>query len=729
MLGQNVLQNGDLASLLLTSSAPITVYEGGSASAQNVTIDAPGLVSELTTGQSAKISATGSAGTLGTLTLGNSQGTTVSSNGSQSGSLTLSASNIVLQSTALNPVGATTAPTFGIEGFSSVALAAPGSLTAANDIEFSTDGNLSITAATITTGAGATATIGAAGSVALLAPSSPEAPATAALGGSLTIAGSGIDLATEIDMPSGDLTLTASGGSSVTGNINVDAGGSIDVAGVDEQYNATTTIATPGGSVALAATGNITLAGGSAINVSAGTGGMGGSVSISAPNGTVATAGTLTGTGATQGGSFSIDAPSFGSGFGALTAAVNAGGFTEEQSYWLQGSTALGANNNLTLASGDVLKASTVLLEADQGSIDIEGTIDASGNASGSASDGSGGSVTLSASNGITLGSNGVIDAAATAPGANGGTVELDLGSGNPAAAIQLNEGSDINVSGGGSRTVSAGTDANVVLPGSGGTVLLRVPYGSVANVTAAPGTITGSSSTMLEAYDQVSASGETDSSGNIDITGSEFSNWQQDAQNIMTSDVPIVAQLNASSGLNVTLEPGIEIDATGIDGAPANMTLDVPWDLSQWRVQGAGGTSVAGVLTLRATGDITFDDSLSDGFSSPTSGTLLTAGSGSWSYRIVAGADPNAANPLAVMTNAAQPAADVTVGSATSGAVAVRTGTGFIDVAASGDFVLTNPDSVLYTAGEADSADGSPPRRRAGPGRVGESLRSRPTL
>jgi filamentous hemagglutinin len=717
VLGQNVLQNGDLAGLLLTSSAPIAVYEGGSISAQNVTIDAPGLVSELTTGQSATISAIGGSSTSGTLTLGNSQGTTVTSNGSQAGSLTLSATDIVLQSAALNPVGATTAPTFGIEGFSAVGLDASGPLTAANDIDFSTDGDLSVTAATITTGAGASAMIGAAGSVALLAPSSPETPAAPALGGSLTIAGSSIDLATVIDMPSGDLTLAASGGSSGTGDINVDAGGSIDVAGVSEQYNATTTVATPGGSVDLSATGNIALASGSTINVSAGTGAMGGSVSISAPNGTVVTSGALTGTGAAQGGSFSIDAQSFGSGFGALVAAVNAGGFTEDQSYWLQGSTAPGADNNLTLASGDVLKASTVLLEADQGSIDIEGTIDASGNASGSASDGSGGSVTLSASNDITVASNGVIDAAATAAGENGGTVELDLGSGNPAAAIQLSQGSNINVSGGGGSTVAAGADANVVLPGSGGTVLLRVPYGSVANVSTAPGTITGSSSTMLEAYDQVSASGETDSYGNIDITGTEFSNWQQDAQNIMTSDVPIVAALDASSGLNVTLEPGIEIDAVGTAGNPANITLDTPWDLSQWRFTGVGGTSVAGVLTLRATGGITFDDSLSDGFTNPTSGTLLTAGSGSWSYRIVAGADLNAANPLAIITNASQPAAAVTVGSPLSGAAAVRTGTGFIDVAASGDFVLSNPESVLYTAGEADSVDGSPAAPTCGTG------------
>jgi filamentous hemagglutinin len=701
VLGQNVLENGGLATLLLTSSAPVAVYQGGSVSAQNVTIDAPGLVSELAPGQSATISATGTTSTPGTLTLGNSQGTSVSSNGSQSGSLTLSAAEIALQSAALSTPGATTAPTFGIEGFSSVALDAQSSLTAASDIDLSTDGNLSITAPIITTGAGATATIAAAGSVALLAPSSPASPASAALGGSLTITGSSVDLATEIDMPSGSVTLTANGGSSGVGDLNIDAGGSINVAGVDEPYNATTTVATPGGSVALSATGNITLASGSAINVSAGTGGIGGSLSISAPTGTVTVNGTLAGAGAQQGGSFTVDAQGFAGGSGdcvgfcAISTEVNTGGFTDAQSYWLQGS------GDLTLASGDQLQASTVLLEADQGSIYIDGTINASGNASGSASSGSGGSVTLSAANGITLESGGAIEAQATSPGGSGGTVELDLGNSNPAATLTLSQGSQINVSGGGLSTTSAGpdTDASVVLSGLGGSVLLRVPYQSVANVTVAPGTIAGSSGTVLEAYQQVPVT--SDSSGNVDIT--DVSSFETDASNIVATALPAVEQLSAASGLNVTVEPGIEIDATG------NITLDTPWDLSTWRFQDANGVDdLPGILTLRAGGNVTFDDSLSDGFTSVTSGALLSTGSGSWSYRIVAGADINAANPLAVIANAAQPPADVTIGSATSGAVMVRTGTGFIDVAASGDFVLTNPDSVLYTAGAADATDGS---------------------
>lgn len=707
VLGQTILESGGLAGLLLTSSNPVAVYQGGSASAQNITIDAPGIVSALATGQSATISATGTTGAPGMLTLENDQGTSISSNGSQSGSLTLSASNVTLgieaPATAGPTTGATAPSAFGIEGFSSTAIDAQSSLTAASDVNFSTDGNLSIATPVITTGAGATATFAATGSVALL-PSSGTAAAvaaTAALGGSLAITGSSIDLATEINVPSGAVTLTASGGSSGAGNLSIDAGGAVNVAGVDQQYG-TTEVATPGGTVAFSATGDINLASGSAINVSAGQGGIAGSLSLSAPNGTILAAGTVTGTGAAQGGSFSVEAQSFGggtdAGFGALSAEVEAGGFTGSQSYWLQGS----PDAVLTVASGTTLKASTVLIEADQGAIDVYGTIDAS-----STSGGGGGNVTLSAANGIDLETGGAIEAQDTSPGANGGTVELDLGNSNPNATLTLSPGSTINVSGGGPATTSAGvaTDANLALSGSGGNVLLRVPYTIAGNVAVASGAITGASSTVLEAYQNVPVT--SDSSGNVDIT--DNSTFQPDATAIVAAVLPMVEQLNSVSGLSVLLEPGIELDATG------NITLDTPWDLSTWRFQDASGAyDLPGILTLRAAGNVTFNQPLSDGFVDATSGTLMTPGSGSWSYRIVAGADLSAANPLAVTENANQPAATVTIGSLGSPTL-VRTGNGFIKVAASGDFVLGDQDSVLYTAGVSDTADGAPPKPTCG--------------
>ena len=69
-------------------------------------------------------------------------------------------------------------------------------------------------------------------------------------------------------MPSGRVDLTATGG-----DLSLATGGSIDVAGVVQQYDGVS-VASPGGSVSLTSAGNITLAGGSSIDVSAGSGGQ-----------------------------------------------------------------------------------------------------------------------------------------------------------------------------------------------------------------------------------------------------------------------------------------------------------------------------------------------------------------------------------------------------------------------------------------------------------------------
>jgi filamentous hemagglutinin len=709
-LGANALATGNLANLLLVSPSAITIASGAAANAQNITIDAPGFVSELASGESGSLSATD------TLSLTNTQGTSITSTGLQGGSFTLSAADIILGSIA-SPANSTQssassapASTFAINGFGSVALNAQQTLTADSNFSFSTDNDLAITASSVTTAAGISASVTAAGALTILSPSAPSDPsATAALGGQLEITGSSIELGTQLTLPSGNVTLEAT-----SGNIQLDPSGSIDVAGVDQQYD-TETVATPGGAVALSApSGSITLASGSSIDVSAGTGGMGGSLSISAPTGSVIAQGTLKGTGAQQGGSFSIDAGDFGSdpslscdAFCALSTAVNAGGFTGSQSYRLQGSNDGDQNvNDDNITFSNTITAQNVLVEADSGTIAVDGTINASGS--------SGGSVTLAA-NGITLTGNGVINAQANSQGGNGGTVEFDL-SNSPTATLLLSQGSQINVSGGGGTESAAGLGGTAVLPGTGGTVLIRVPYLTVENaanglggITLA-GKITGASSTALEAYEvynNASDPTESDPAGDIDITGSQFGTWLQNAQTFMADyATTATAALNPQAGWNFTLEPGIEIDATG------SITLDTTWDLSPSSSsgptrfsEGSNGVMVPGILTLRAGGGVTFDDSLSDGFINPTSGKVLDPATSSWSYRIVAGADLNAADPLTVGSN---PAANVTIGNGTSGAL-VRTGTGFIDVTASGDFVLSTPNSVLYTAGAYDGVAQTP--------------------
>jgi filamentous hemagglutinin family protein len=689
VLGSSVLGSEALRDLLLVSAAPIDINSSVTAKASSITLDTPGLI-DVGANDAAILTASSS------ITLQNTQGTSGVA-GAGSGTLKLDAPTIELNGGQI-----------GLGGFAQVALDASGALTAAAGSDLSTGGSLSVGASQITTGADVNLTLSAGGAVSLLAPSKPSALAATALGGSLTVTGSSIDLGTRIALPSGRLQLV-----STAGDISLAPGGSIDAAGLVQTYDGVS-VASPGGSVTFDSAGNVTLARGSSIDVSAGKGGQAGSLTLSAPGtggsgGTVSVAATLSGSGAAgEGGSFSIDAQAFN--FDAINTLLNAGGFNGGRTARLRG-----PGNLEVLAAGtngaNAVTATQVQLEADQGSvlIDAGATIDASG--------AQGGSVVLAASNDVIV--NGTLDAHATVAGGRGGTVTLESGdasSSSGTSQILVNAGSIIDVSG-------AGPGANGAA-GAGGNVLLNAPVATVqawftgSGGIALAGEILGSTRTALVAnhvYQNTSGV----------IESQDMSTYLADATTFMAnaSDGPaatISAATASACNCAFVLEPGVEIDAPVSAGNPTGaLMLSTPWDLSTWRF---GANNVPGLLTLRAQGGITFDASLSDGFAG-TSGagafTLPATASDSWSYRIAAGADLTAANPQTVLApNAANPGT-VTICdagcAAPSGATStvtdrgyaptmVRTGDGFIDVSASGDFVLGSASALLYTAGVAES-------------------------
>ena len=205
-----------------------------------------------------------------------------------------------------------------------------------------------------------------------------------------------------------------------------------------------------------------------------------------------------------------------------------------------------------------------------------------------------------------------------------------------------------------------------------------------------------------------------------------------------------------------IHLRPGEEIL-----NSQGGLVLNGDWDLSRARygiagavldfsgnpVTDASGAPVTigrepGLLSLRASGDITFRGSLSDGFGDsinnaadvpaadgPSHGLyfapllpLLTDAAGaivnqtSWSYRITAGGDTAAADPTAVDERSL---ANLSLGvpgnpHTASGSAAltqdmvaqsgqyqvIRTGTGDITLSSSGDIRLLSPFSTIYTAG-----------------------------
>jgi filamentous hemagglutinin family protein len=672
VLGSSVLGATGLRNLLLESGSGIDVYGTLEANAQTITIDAPGLLGFGANSDVATLSATRS------VTLLSSQGGVLNGAGTGSGTLQISAPTIIMGGGALTA-----------SGFSALDLTAQNSLSAQASGSLSTAGNLTVTTSAINANADVDLGLSVAGAIALLAPTNAAAPSAATgLGGALTVSGAGVTLATAIDLPSGRVTIDSVGTAGSDGSLSVLNGGSINVAGVVQQYDGVS-VATPGGAVTLSATGDLSLASGSVVNVSGGAGGQGGALTLSTPGGAVSVAGTLLGGGA--GASFSVDAQQLGN-FSALMQTVAAGGFTGSQSVRQRGA------GDLVIAAGsaNTITAQTVSLEADQGNIIVDGLINASG--------ASGGAVTLAAANNVVL--NGAIDAHATGTGNSGGTVQLETSDGQ----MLLTAGSSINVSGG-----PAGTNG----AGAGGTVLLRVPSATVEDLlsggtgVALDGTIGGSSKTVLEGFTAYqNTSGVI---GAADVAADAANPLYAAATTLMNSATAITQVLGQSSNTAFELEPGIEIDATTQSNGTGTLALEVPWNLYNWRF-GANG-NIPGVLTLRAQNGITFDASLSDGFAA-TSGagafTLPAQPSDAWSYRIAAGADLSAASPLTV--NASNPA-DVTIAACAGSAcnigratnmnanyapIMVRTGDGFIDVAASGDFVLGNQQSLLYTAGVA---------------------------
>jgi len=165
---------------------------------------------------------------------------------------------------------------------------------------------------------------------------------------------------------------------------------------------------------------------------------------------------------------------------------------------------------------------------------------------------------------------------------------------------------------------------------------------------------------------------------------------------------------------------------AATVSTSTSSLTLNNTWDLSTYRF---GPQSVPGVLTLRAAGNINlnFGASLSDGFASTANtstalwqASLMAAGSRSWSYRLVSGADFQSADYRSVQALSSLPTGigslllgkgatalpTSTSTSVTSQSIiptyyqVIRTGTGDIDIVSGRDVQLLNSLATIYTAG-----------------------------
>lgn len=620
---------------------------GGTSPLQSLTLDAPMLRA---------LGAGTRSFTAGSITLQDSQGA-VAAAATGSGSLTLHAAS---QGSAggLLVLGNGSQQ---LQGFDQVTLTADRAVLAQGSGSHAASGALTVTTPVLALAGGSNQALSAGGALALLGTGSAAATvAQAGTGGRLTATGSAVTLATRLQASAGTVSLHAS-----AADVVLQAGAQIAAAGLDQAF-ADTSASAPGGTVSLASDhGNVVLAAGSTVDVSGTAQAAAGSVSLAAASGTVSLAGSLLGAAGVgqSGGSLSVDSGHLAAGdLAALDAMPASGGFAGGYALRLR-------TGDLNLSASDSLSAHHISLEADGGSIRVAGSLHADADASHSDA----GTIALWAGNNLDIASGAVLSAHAAA--GHGGRITLGLAAAST-GSLAAEAGALIDVSG---VSVAQAGGVTLRVPRTGGGAGSDVAISTLA-AQFAPGTTI--SVEGVKSYTGVSLD-------------ANFLNTvvQPDDQAFLTAVAPgLAARTGLDSAIGLTLLPGVDVvDPLASAGSQIASTLDL---------QGLRVNGLAGVLTVRSSGNLNVNGQLTDGFTTLGATGQVLSGS-SWSYRLVAGADSAAADPLAT---AASGSGSLTLA---PGSV-VRTGTGTIDLAAADNITLqrsgASDGAVVYTAGQASA-------------------------
>lgn len=652
-----------LRSLALTSYSTFDLYGGvrvggvdanGKPTLQNLTLQGAGLAGFDNAGQTAQLNAQH-------LTLANPAASAFEARGELgSGNLAVTADTLTLGKGDK-----------AIQGFGAVALTAneligsgKGSLNAAAPVTLNVariSGERGTDQAFNSTGAFA---------VAQRAADRVLAPVTA-LGAKWALQGSAVDFDSRAELPSGTFKLRAT-----DGDVKLGANAKVDVAGRSVQFFDVSKPGWGGTAEFVSDSGNVSFAEGSNVDVSAAAGGDAGTLIVRAANGTFTLAdGSVSGASPENaeeergdGARVEVDTGTL-AGFSALNAALNSGGFDGERTLRVR-------SGDVNVAAEDTIKSLNIKIAADGGKLDVAGKLDASGEDAGR--------IELFAKNDVNVLASATLKAVSSGAFEDGGDIEIGTRDGSLNLAAS-DPGKGIDVSGG------AG--------GQGGTVLLRAPRtGSGVTtdvaVTAANSTITGARSVAVEAVKAYDNKTTLDVSNTNSGATLGLGAIRADNDAFAGNHAAIKTRLGKTGDSAFRILSGVEVRSTG------DLTLGADWNLATAR---AGGE--AGVLTLRAAGNLNINSNLSDGFShatpfstGTTPATLRT--DNSWAYRLVGGADSAAADPLAVRRDAG----DVKL----AAGKLVRTGTGDIRVAAGRNIELADKASAIYTAGRvADPLSG----------------------
>ena len=589
--------------------------------------------------------------------------------GNGSGALTLDARDLVIGYAPVSqPQDQTTVARTAI-GFSTVTLIGTDEVTGNNHAALSVyqsqsaystatlgtagiGGALSIETPLLTAAPGAILGLTAGASVTVAgADGAPASTAAGGLGGEIDVRAPAIALSTRIALPSGKLVLDAAG------DITLGAGSMLDLTG-PALASFDVTRGSWGGTVQLAsAGGSITQDAGGVIDVSAAMA-QGGTLSLAALAGAVTLNGTLIG-GAPAGyggGSIDLRGASLAGPDGSLTVpaafmafndALNQGGFTLARGFELAGP------GSLTLPAAGTITAQTTAIAVDRGSLDIEGTIDASGP--------NPGTIRLAGAGGLTLGSASVLAAEGTVEQCASGPCS-DF-AGNPAqdqpvdalnaAQVELTVPASVSADGAhfapniAGLTIAPGATIDIASPDptADARVEIDVPRTGTASGDAnisASGLVnivgaTRYSSVDVNAFWAYSPDTSPFLAGGI-LTQAAFGTASApgpiaaDAQAFIgraLSQGPVLGRLAGLSAYTEAfhLRPGVEIDGSA-DVANGALTVLGDIDLSGMRFASVNpntplssavtGSGEPGVLWLRAPGTLDVLGSINDGFAPP---------------------------------------------------------------------------------------------------------------
>ncbi|MGV3661870.1 MAG: filamentous hemagglutinin family protein [Prosthecobacter sp.] len=652
-----------------------------------------------------------------------------------SGTLDMRAGTITIGSNALV-----------VSQFATVDLHAAAGLKMQGTGSFKVQGVLNVAAPFVSASSAAIQVLAAGGALNLTR-SSVLLPTSLGLGAQVSFEGHTVSAATDIYLPAGFISMRALGG-----DLNVS--GKLDAGGVGRQFFDAIRYA-DAGQVSLAAdNGNVVLAAGSVVNLSAAAGGGDAGLLVVNAAGGATLGGELHAQAGLGGktGSADMDVGFLGS-FSALNDKLNAGFFAHER--------LLRVRTGSVTIDGTV-NAHRFLLGLDDGSVTVTGTINASGV--------TGGRIDLIARGDVTLAGGSLLTVAGEKfdSAGKGGLIWLESGAqvngtiGSGRVSVQA--GSTLNLS---VAAKNAGGVDSAARGQFSGVVHIRAPQNSTFNdmlVDPIAGTFVDPSAIEIEGYrlydfsqaNVVVRAGTTALSGEAINVASIHAHMQGFFGAGNASYNSMFSRLlggNTSIQNVAVIQPGVEIINRGgtitlgstISGSGAD------WDLASFRY---GPKNAAGVLTLRAAGNLEFYNTLSDGFTLATAGNLpermwmatlttlntsLPVNSQSWSYRLAAGSDFTAANfrevsriealganagslllgkdagqaiPSSAGVNpspgesaltrlAINPTNGNTLTTANRFQV-IRTGTGNIDVVAGRDVQLLNQFATIYTAGAA---------------------------